>query len=119
MSTVAVYKVVFPGYLSESEDCNEVVSPTGYDVLSGYILLARPEQIPMIIRNFYSVFRELLLLKIDYEWISSDIRWKKVTLENETDIMPCYYGELKRKHIVDMIKIKKDQNGELNIPLMC
>ncbi|KAK9766169.1 hypothetical protein K7432_004960 [Basidiobolus ranarum] len=118
MSTVTVYKVVFPGYMSESEDCNEIISPNGFDALSGYILLARPEQIPMIIRNLYSVFRELLLLKIDYEWIASDIRWKEVTLENETDIMPCYYGELQRKHIVDTIKIQKDRDGVLNIPQM-
>ncbi|ORX84787.1 hypothetical protein K493DRAFT_320065 [Basidiobolus meristosporus CBS 931.73] len=112
-----VYKVVLPDVISLNEDPNQAIERSAIDEDTGFIHLALAEQVLDIIQRKFSFFREVWILKIDYSKIVNGTQWEQSKSDTEDQtLFPHYYGELKVNFVVDVLKGRKNGQGDFDFP---
>ncbi|KAL1925278.1 uncharacterized protein VTP21DRAFT_161 [Calcarisporiella thermophila] len=113
-----IYKILLPSEISTSSpdsctaltDLPTVISPTPFDLASGFVHLSSAGQVIDTLRRFFAEVDKILLLRIEYDSIRNQIQWEDVPLEEGTVKFPHLFGEIKKSNVNDLKWVER--NGD-------
>jgi len=80
----------------------------------GFIHCSTAEQVLVVAAKYYADTPQLLLLKIDGECLTSEIKFEN--LEGNEECFPHIYGPLEKKAILGITTFGKDAGGNFYFP---
>lgn len=87
--------------------------PSNYQA-DGFIHCSTGDQVLTVAEKYYADAENLLLLKIDAERVSTEIRFEN--LEGGEEKYPHIYGQLNKTAIVGVATFERDALGIFNLP---
>ena len=82
----------------------------------GFIHASTAEQVETVANAVFRGAHELVLLVIDPERVTSEIRYESAMVENQAAQFPHIYGPLNTDAVVETLAFDADGNGRFSIP---
>lgn len=83
----------------------------------GYIHCSTKDQVLRVANKFFSGIPDLLLLKIELENLTSEVRWEPGD-DDDSELFPHIYGRINLEAVVGIIQLELDADGNFIVPMM-
>lgn len=107
-------------HIAEERDWQAALEADAYHVLSletqGFIHFSSPSQVLRVADAYYAGRRDMVLLVVDTDALTADLRYEASDDENTSEQFPHLYGPLNLDAVTQVLAFQPEPDGTFALP---